>query len=397
MLTIFANIRINSKGRLKNLIQSYNSMDGISDDWLINIRGRYRKKAINYLKPRLKDKATYFNLLDETRGWMTNSLDMIDKAKYNYLLVWNEDHANTAPISLYPKILKEMDENNVEYMIYSWWFFSEIRERFNNQKIKEGKHIDTILLTHGVWENMKKEGYSHYIISMVAIFRKDLLRKFLIKDSQKWPVIFSKFVFYLLGLGNKIKPSYNMHLVFGKINMRFGNHLARYPKETPFELEKDPERVDVLPVKIGLPKRELFACLDEDAGVEGYQLLKRQHNKKILKIIKPWGYEEVLETNNDYTVKRLFMAQGKRCSLQYHRFKKETIIGVSGELTIIINDRKIILRPGKTITIRPLTIHRMWAISGDCLYLECSTSELNDVIRVDDDFGRKGQNETPSN
>jgi len=318
MLTIFANIRINSKERLKNLIQSYNLMAGISDDWLINIRGRYRKKAINYLKPRLKNKAIYFNLLDETRGWMTNSLDMIDEAKYNYLLVWNEDHANTAPVDIYPKILKEMGENDVEYMIYSWWLFGEIRERFNNQKIKIGKYIDTILLTRRIWENMKKDGYGHYIISMVAIFRKDLLRKFLKMDSRKLSVKISHGFMFLLKMGQNLNLDFDFNKVYGSINKALSYRLARYPKDTPFELEKDPERTDILPIKIALPKRELFACIDDDSGTLDYQLNKRRNIKQNSKMASTkvsnkvrmiiTEVQQVLNTLNDREVRNLVLA-----------------------------------------------------------------------------------------
>lgn len=107
------------------------------------------------------------------------------------------------------------------------------------------------------------------------------------------------------------------------------------------------------------------------------------------KIKKPWGFEDILETNKNYTVKRLFLKNGYQCSYQYHEFKKETIYSLSGELTIILQDRKIKLLPGKSFTINPLALHRMKAETGDCLYLECSTSELDDVVRVEDDYGRR--------
>ena len=42
----------------------------------------------------------------------------------------------------------------------------------------------------------------------------------------------------------------------------------------------------------------------------------------IIKIDKPWGFEEILETNDNYTVKRLTMYNGHKCSLQYHNEKK---------------------------------------------------------------------------
>ena len=109
-------------------------------------------------------------------------------------------------------------------------------------------------------------------------------------------------------------------------------------------------------------------------------------------IKKPWGCEELIEQNSDYMVKRLTMHQGERCSLQYHEKKRETIYVLSGVLKITTgNDQDTLTsdqyKPGETITILPKIIHRMEAIA-DCVYLEASTPELDDVVRVSDDYGR---------
>lgn len=109
-----------------------------------------------------------------------------------------------------------------------------------------------------------------------------------------------------------------------------------------------------------------------------------------MKIIeKPWGKEEILETNEHYTVKRLTMFNGHKCSLQYHNFKKETIYSIEKTLTIEIGDGEFMdLIPGESITINPKQVHRMMAKYGDAIYLECSTSELEDVVRIQDDYNR---------
>lgn len=109
-----------------------------------------------------------------------------------------------------------------------------------------------------------------------------------------------------------------------------------------------------------------------------------------MKIInKPWGMEEILETNDKYTVKRLLMKNGCRCSYQYHKKKLETIMVISGKLTIVFESEEKEYSPGDIITIKPFEKHRMAAKSGDSTYFECSTSELDDVIRINDDYGRK--------
>lgn len=105
-------------------------------------------------------------------------------------------------------------------------------------------------------------------------------------------------------------------------------------------------------------------------------------------IDKPWGYEEILETNPSYTVKRLMMRAGHQCSYQYHEKKMETIVCLSGKLYIVGEGEDKVLNPGDVITIKPFEKHRMRAVEEDSLYLEASTSELDDVVRVEDDYGR---------
>ena len=110
------------------------------------------------------------------------------------------------------------------------------------------------------------------------------------------------------------------------------------------------------------------------------------------KNVKPWGYEELIECNDKYVVKKLFMKKNERCSIQYHELKTETIVVISGKLKIYIgNDinelsEKIYL-PTETITIKPYTIHMMEAVE-DSLYIEASTNELWDVIRLKDKYNR---------
>ena len=112
-----------------------------------------------------------------------------------------------------------------------------------------------------------------------------------------------------------------------------------------------------------------------------------------MKIIeKPWGKEEVIEINEHYMVKKLTMWRGHRCSLQYHNQKKETIYVLSGQLKIHSgpseNELTVkIYGPNDTITLLPGTIHRMEGVE-DCVYLEASTPQMEDVVRIQDDYNR---------
>lgn len=109
-------------------------------------------------------------------------------------------------------------------------------------------------------------------------------------------------------------------------------------------------------------------------------------------IEKPWGSEELLEKNAAYMVKRLFMKKGHRCSLQYHEQKKETVYVLSGVLRILVGPSADALtdtlyHPGDSLTLTPGTVHRMEAVE-DATYLEASTPEMDDVVRLSDDYRR---------
>ncbi len=111
---------------------------------------------------------------------------------------------------------------------------------------------------------------------------------------------------------------------------------------------------------------------------------------KIIK--KPWGKEEVIEINDHYMMKKLTMWKGHRCSLQYHNIKRETIYVLSGQLRIYSGPSKEqldcrVYGPDETITLAQGVVHRMEAVE-DSIYLEASTPEMEDVVRLVDDYQR---------
>lgn len=108
---------------------------------------------------------------------------------------------------------------------------------------------------------------------------------------------------------------------------------------------------------------------------------------------KPWGYELIFARTDRYVGKILHINQGQTLSLQYHEIKEETIFVVNGELRLTVEfdgDRRVIpLRKGEAFHIPPRLIHRMEAVV-DTDVAEVSTPELDDVIRLEDRYGRQG-------
>ena len=108
---------------------------------------------------------------------------------------------------------------------------------------------------------------------------------------------------------------------------------------------------------------------------------------------KPWGHEEHFAlVDGRYCGKTLHIDAGQALSLQYHERKEETVAVQSGRLQFEVGSadgpmESFELLPGEAVHIRPGTRHRMTAIETTVV-LEASTTELEDVVRIDDRYGR---------
>jgi mannose-6-phosphate isomerase-like protein (cupin superfamily) len=115
------------------------------------------------------------------------------------------------------------------------------------------------------------------------------------------------------------------------------------------------------------------------------------------RVPKPWGHELIWAHTDRYVGKMLVIEAGKRLSLQKHEFKDESIFVVSGRLRLHLEGDDGIVRteevgPGGHRRVATGRIHRYEAIER-CELMEVSTPELDDVIRLEDDFGREGTSE----
>ena len=113
---------------------------------------------------------------------------------------------------------------------------------------------------------------------------------------------------------------------------------------------------------------------------------------------KPWGHEEIWAETEAYVGKILTIREGHRLSMQYHRTKEETIRVMQGTLQLQTGAPRPhgsgvvqrLMGPGEVYHVRPGTVHRFAAASGDVTLLEVSTNHLDDVVRIEDDYARAG-------
>lgn len=108
------------------------------------------------------------------------------------------------------------------------------------------------------------------------------------------------------------------------------------------------------------------------------------------RVEKPWGYELIWAETDQYVAKILHINAGHSLSRQYHNQKDETFLVWSGEMKLEIGfpvEEVFFMKGGDTYHCPPKTIHRMIA-QTDTDVLEVSTPQLDDVVRLEDNYGR---------
>ena len=102
---------------------------------------------------------------------------------------------------------------------------------------------------------------------------------------------------------------------------------------------------------------------------------------------KPWGREVWYAHEARYAGKILEVTKGHALSLQKHERKQETLYLQKGRILFHLNGAEFEMTVGECITVNPGDVHRMEALE-DSVFLEVSTPELDDVIRLEDRYGR---------
>jgi mannose-6-phosphate isomerase-like protein (cupin superfamily) len=110
---------------------------------------------------------------------------------------------------------------------------------------------------------------------------------------------------------------------------------------------------------------------------------------------KPWGSELIWALSEDYAGKVLFVRAGQSLSLQFHNLKDESWYVLEGRARLELGKagegllEESVIGPGEAFRFRPGTVHRVTALD-DTRILEVSTPHLDDVVRLEDRYGREG-------
>ncbi len=234
-LTIFANFRIDSDERFQRMVDSFHSIANIgASEWVVNARGLHAEKTLSFLREQIGDKLVTFSL-ESPQGWFNDTRQMLHSITGDYVLFWLEDHLNIAPTEVYGDLLQEMHAGGADYLEYSWWHSGKLLKPYKAIPKTEGARCSIFTLTKRDFNEIEKD-YNIFIISMAGVFSNSLFKKIINKTSL---------------------------------------FLRPYPKQTPFNFEKGGGCKSWLPIRMALPKQELFANIDDDHSDPGYSLQSR--------------------------------------------------------------------------------------------------------------------------
>jgi mannose-6-phosphate isomerase-like protein (cupin superfamily) len=113
------------------------------------------------------------------------------------------------------------------------------------------------------------------------------------------------------------------------------------------------------------------------------------------RVEKPWGWELIWAETEGYVGKLLFVRAGHLLSLQFHKVKDESWYVYEGRAEIEMGEpgaavsQSEVVGAGAAFRLSPGTVHRLSALE-DTLVLEVSTPHLDDVVRLEDRYGREG-------
>lgn len=115
------------------------------------------------------------------------------------------------------------------------------------------------------------------------------------------------------------------------------------------------------------------------------------HHNVPTRVDKPWGYELHWAKTERYVGKLLHINKGEALSLQYHKQKEESLFVYAGKLLLELGRNGVMERreilPGDSVHVPPPTVHRLTAVEDSDVF-EVSTPELDDVVRLEDRYGR---------
>ena len=214
---------------------SFNSMADLNTaGYVVNIRGSYANLAAKWLMKQSEN--IEVSMCESPNGWFYDTSIILKKIKTDYILIWIEDQICLSPIGV-NNVVIEMKATDSDILTYTYWAL--------------GKYLDRYISIH------KNDSQN------LTWFDHNLTANEMIKNQK------NKIKSYIIGYPSIIKFS-----LFNKLIEDNGKS-GPYSNMTPFNFEKEPDKLEWLPIRRAIPKYELFAPIDDDHGYPGTCLQAR--------------------------------------------------------------------------------------------------------------------------
>lgn len=233
-ITFLYNVRINSRVRMDRLLSNINQVSSL-DAFPISLR--VRGALADNVAQALNVKKVLLYSSQNNSSWKINLLEQVLQSSSEYFVLMQEDHSLVCDGKFLIDSLVDFKKLNLDFMPLSFLpQYDPLVQlmRVNGLTLTESGNVKYIHIDRKVAKKLKKN--DNYLINLVGIFRRDLLIKVLLSRRP--------FIKY-------------------------------FAADTPFDMEQRPSQKWFLPINWALPAREIFGCIDDDHGVEGYSLISR--------------------------------------------------------------------------------------------------------------------------
>lgn len=363
MVTAICNVFINSDLKLSLFKQTFPRVYGVSDNWLVNIRGKYRDDVLRYIRETFPDpekNCVFFSGLDDT-DWAKSTRKMLSEAKHDRIYVFLEDHFLLKPLDHFRDVIRDMAESGVEYFCYSFFDVGVSMRNSEGLYPEYSRHLFSFRLGKRDLDRFRRTNRDFYPYSLAGVCTKEYFRKLLdIEDKSliKVPFLIQALmenVFFFYPRNRAFWHAVNRAVSW--LNIRF----VIYPSATPFNLEKSLFDCDeeLLPLRAGGLKEELFANWDDDNKLSNSSLIKRGLYPERFRIesqVVPKA-----EAGREYV-----LAEGGSSSHQYcpdvsrvEGLPKKYIRVKEGELEITSERESFILREGESAWVSANVPHKL--------------------------------------
>ena len=244
-LSIFANFCIDTEERYLRMVDSSKSFQNANiKSWCVNIRGKLKSKAKDYLQKNIKQELKIFHN-ESQMGWVYDTQNLLNNLSTELIFIWVEDHICIKDVNIFNNIINEMYENKIDYLKYTFFH--------NKADIPKINYVNTNNTDNLHYFDLDIENYK----KLENGFNQD-----------------------------KIKPNYLLALpciislnLFKK-NLTISKEKDKYEKFLPFNFERTFYEIEILPFRNSLLKSELFASIDDDKDIPGSSLIGRGIYKK---------------------------------------------------------------------------------------------------------------------